>query len=151
MINIPKKGSDYNSIVCVRERIKAEDWKYFFRFAWSLLSGSLPSATIYHIHKNYVKLHKTINKWLTKNLIRQVRVCTTRWLKIRNLSSIEETIAKIDDLEIPSLFSTEISHSIPVPQSTNFTTGTLAPMMGKTPETCPLSVHLQHKNTAYKN
>lgn len=56
---------------------------------------------------------------------------------MRNLSSIEETREIIADLEMPSLFSIEMSHSTPVPQSVAFSTGTLAPIMGNTPCTCP--------------
>lgn len=56
---------------------------------------------------------------------------------MRNLSSIEETTKMIADLEMPSLFSIEMSHSTPVPQSVAFSTGTLALIMGDTPVTCP--------------
>jgi hypothetical protein len=38
---------------------------------------------------------------------------------------------------MPSLFSTEISHSIPVPQSITFRIGTLALKIGKTPQQIP--------------
>lgn len=41
------------------------------------------------------------------------------------------------DFKIPSLFSTEISHSTPVPASTTLRIGTLAVNIGLTPETCP--------------
>jgi hypothetical protein len=62
---------------------------------------------------------------------------------MRNLSSIEETKEMIVDLEIPSLFSIEMSHSTPVPQSVTFNTGTLAPTMGVTPLTCPCSSNVK--------
>jgi len=48
-----------------------------------------------------------------------------------------ETYLKIIDLVMPSLFSTEISHSIPVPQSITFRIGTLALTIGKTPQQIP--------------
>lgn len=41
------------------------------------------------------------------------------------------------DLETPSLFSADTSHSIPVPESTTFTTGTLALRIGVTLEKRP--------------
>jgi hypothetical protein len=44
---------------------------------------------------------------------------------------------KIIDLVMPSLFSTVISHSIPVPRSITFTIGTLAVTTGRTPQKIP--------------
>ena len=51
---------------------------------------------------------------------------------------MDEIIQIIFDFEIPSLFSTDISHSTPVPQSTHFRMGTFAVVIGRTPETCPI-------------
>jgi hypothetical protein len=46
---------------------------------------------------------------------------------------MDEISLNIIDLDMPSLFSTEISHSTPVPLSITFSTGTLAVTTGKTP------------------
>lgn len=87
---------------------------------WSQARPENKNKSILHIrienHKNFTKKH---NFW--------------------NLSSIAEIMWTICDFAIPSLFSTDISHSIPVPRSTTLTICTLAPMIGRTPNTCPFT------------
>jgi hypothetical protein len=55
----------------------------------------------------------------------------------------------IIDLVMPSLFSTEISHSIPVPQSIAFSIGTLALIIGKTPQKIPLPGWIRKEKVEY--
>lgn len=88
--------------------------------------------------------HISVLNWANKAGVMTLNneTCTkrsynTRKLSIRNLPSTRHIKLIIRDLEIPSLFSTEISHSIPVPRSTTFRTGTLAPRIGCTPNTFP--------------
>jgi len=58
-----------------------------------------------------------------------------------NLSSIEETMSIMWDFAMPSIFPTDKSHSIPVPQSVTFNTGTLADRIGCTFVTCFFSAN----------
>lgn len=61
----------------------------------------------------------------------------TRKLSFWNLPSILDIRYTIWDFTMPSVFSTDKSHSIPVPQSTSLIIGTLALITVCTPSTGP--------------
>lgn len=74
-----------------------------------------------------------------QKVMAQTKSRLTKKLSFLNLSSMDEMVQIIWDFEIPSLFSTDISHSTPVPRSTHFRMGTFAVVTGRTPETWPIS------------